>query len=307
MGFAYEILSTPPAYLKKAIVRSAESGRTTDPVVIPFGPGRLQHCVLWEPDSVTHDTPVMYFHGGGYLVGTPESMIDAANVYNSQGYRFCSVGFRLMPRDPFPAQVEDAFAGISAALGWLRDHGRPARRFFVGGSSCGGHLATLVGYGSWLQEAHGLDPRLVAGVVSVAAITSADDMLLDPIPSPVWPAYIGLPAEHSHAARHAALEPYSPLALLGHIPLDGAGAPATPVPPFFAIHGTEDRMSPYAHEVEFVDALNQLAGPGTARLHTVDDPVWQHMWTTVTLHKDPVEKSAPLADLFDWLGQVDDA
>lgn len=299
MGYVYEVLSTPPAYLKKALVKSKEAGRSSEPVIIPFGSHRLQHCVLWEPDCVTHDETVMYFHGGGYLVGTPESMINAADVYNSRGYRFCSVGFRIMPFDPFPAQVDDAFEGITAALAWLGEHGRPAERFFVGGSSCGGHLATLVGYATWLQRLHRLDAARVAGVISVAAITDADDMLLHPLLTPVWPHYVALPAGSTHEERHRALLPYSPIALLDEIP---AGAP---VPPFFAIHGVADQMSPYGHEVAFVRKLQRMKGAGAARLHTVDDPAWQHMWTTVTLHRDPVEKSAPLTALFSWLNGVE--
>ncbi|MGI6229858.1 MAG: alpha/beta hydrolase [Tractidigestivibacter sp.] len=298
MGYGYEILSTPAAYLKRAQVGAKEAGRSSKAVVIPFGSHRLQHCVLWEPDHVTHDETVMYFHGGGYLVGTPESMINAADVYNSQGYRFCSVGFRIMPANPFPAQVDDAFDGIAAALSWLGEHGRPAERFFVGGSSCGGHLATLVGYGTWLQRAHRLDPARVAGVISVAAITDADDMLLHPLLAPVWPHYISLPAGSSHEERHQALLPYSPIALLDQIPAHA------PLPPFFAIHGVADQMSPYAHEVTFVRKLQHMGGTSAARLHTIDDPVWQHMWTTVTLHRNSVEKSAPLTALFAWLDEV---
>ncbi len=295
MGAVFEVLTTPPAYLKKALVRDQDAGRSTEPHLIPFGPHRLQHCVLWEPDEVKHDECVMYFHGGGYLVGTPESMIDAANVYNSEGYRLCSVGFRLMPHDRFPAQVDDAFAGIAAARAWLLEHGRPAGRFFVGGSSCGGHLATLVGYASWLQKEHGLDPRDIAGVISVAAIVDADDMLLKYFPGPIWPCYIGLPSAPGTASRHEALLPYSPLPLLEELP-EGAI-----LPPFFAIHGKADTLSPYRHEEEFVRRIEELGGEGAATLCSIDDPLWQHMWTTVTLHKDKVAASRPLSGLFAWM------
>jgi acetyl esterase/lipase len=303
MGILYEVLSTPPAYVKKAFVRSERAGRSTPPTIIAFGSDRLQHCVLWEPDRVTHDATVMYFHGGGYLVGAPESMIDAANVYNSRGYRFCSVGFRLMPRHPFPAQVDDAFAGIRAAITWLEGHGRPAQRIIVGGSSCGGHLAALAGYGTQLRHAHGMPDDLVAGVISVAAIVDADDMLLRPLPRFAWRSFVDLPTDApTDDARHRALLPYSPIALVDDL------TPGERIPPFFAIHGIADRMSPYAHEAQFVRMLNKRVSAGSgheiARLHTVDDPRWQHMWTTVTLHKDAVDASEPLKELFGWLNTI---
>ncbi len=328
MGAIYELISTPPAYLKKAFVKSENAGRSSAPVKIPFGSNKLQHCVLWEPDKVTHDECVMYFHGGAYLVGAPESMIDAANVYNSQGYRFCSVGFRLMPFHRFPAQVEDAFTGIAAARAWLKAHGRPYERFFVGGSSCGGHLATLVGYAQWLQEKYHISADDVAGVISVAAVVDADDMLLKPFPRAMWPKYIDLRAGSDAESRHRALLPFSPYDLLEK--WENAAQPDVQpsetqagtqadvqastqpdaqspksLPPFFAIHGSADTMSPYNHEVKFVERLNKIGGPGTATMCTVDDPVWQHMWTTVTLHKDEVDSSMPLKRLFEWLEVVE--
>jgi acetyl esterase/lipase len=309
MGMLFELLSTPPAYIKKALIRSEQANRTTGPIVIPFGDDRLQHCVLWEPDQVTHDTVVMYFHGGGYLVGTPESMIDAANVYNSRGYRFCSIGFRLMSNSPFPAQVDDAFGGVEAALAWLSEHGRPARRIVVGGSSCGGHLSTLIGYGTWLQRRYGFPAERIAGIISVAAVTDVDDMLLRPIPANLWNRFVDLPTEApTTEARHRALLHYSPVALLDKVP------ESQELPPFFAIHGVADRMSPYAHELDFVRKLDRLGrsrydgtGGDIACLCTVQSPLWQHMVTTVTLHKDAVRSSVPLSRLFSWLDAIDEA
>lgn len=302
MGFAYEIASTPAAYARKAFYDANDPGRSTPPVRIDFGPGPLQHCVLWEPDQVRHETLVLWFHGGGYLVGTPESMVDAANVYNAQGYRFCSVGFRLMPWDRFPAQVADAFLGIRAALGWMREHGREVPGIVVGGSSCGGHLACLVGYGQELQRTWDFPAELLCGVVSCAAVVDVDDMLLRPFPvAAVWRRYVGLASRGSGMrARHQALLPWSPIALVEDYAKPGSPAPS----PFFAVHGAADEMSPFAHEAAFVDRLNQIGGEGTARLHAIEDPRWQHMRLTVTMHKDRVEDSPALTDLFAWLAEV---
>lgn len=338
MGTPYELLSTPIAYARKAWYPGSnpQAFRHKPAVTIPFGPDPLQHCVLWEPDHPTHDATVMYFHGGGYLVGTPESMLDAANVYNSRGYRFCSIGFRLMPRHRFPDQVDDAFAGINAARAWLAEHGRPTDRIIVGGSSCGGHLACLVGYGRDLCHEHGFDRQAVAAVISVAAVVDADDMLLRPFPNyTLWHSYVDLPRSGSelpnsqtanpHVAglqrpnphhneqparlnksqRHEALMPFSPIAIVAQ-EIEGAtngqaSAAGTYLPPFFAVHGRSDTMSPYEHEATFVHELSKAT---EAHLHTIDDPRWQHMMLTVTLHKNTVEKSPALQDLFGWLGNL---
>ena len=97
MGYLYEIATTAPAFGRPAYYDAHPPKRSAEPTIIPFGADRMQHCVLWEPDEVRYETPVLYFHGGAYVFGTAESMLDAANVYNAQGYRFCSVGFREAP------------------------------------------------------------------------------------------------------------------------------------------------------------------------------------------------------------------
>ena len=298
MGAIYEVMSTPGVYAMPAWYDAHRPARDHGPIAIPFGSDRLQHCVLWEPSEVRHDAVVMWFHGGGYLVGTPESMENAADVYNSQGYRFVSVGFRLMPRHPFPTQVDDAFAGVSAAISWLRANGRPCESVEVGGSSAGGMSAALVAYGMMLQKRHGLDAAPIKACVSCAAVLDADDMLLDPMPKGnAWYHFVNLRgAGGTREDRHDALLPYSPIHLAGrHSSV-----------PFFGVHGTSDTMSPYAHEQAFVDRLNRLAGDGMATLHTVDDPAWQHMVTTVTMHKRQVETDPVLSHLFSWLARTAD-
>ncbi len=47
--------------------------------------------------------------------------------------------------------------------------------------------------------------------------------------------------------------------------------------------------------------IEELGGEGAATLCSIDDPLWQHMWTTVTLHKDKVAASRPLSGLFAWM------
>ncbi|MGI6590504.1 MAG: alpha/beta hydrolase [Eggerthellaceae bacterium] len=323
MGCIYELLSTPAAYLTRAYYSHHPNGRTSSPISIPFGPHRLQHCVLYEPDEVRHETVVFYFHGGAYLLGDPESMIDAANVYNSQGYRFVSVGFRWVPFHPFPAQADDAFKGVIAGLSWLDNHDSPARRIVIGGTSCGGHLATMLCYGRELQSHYGLPTQRIAGCISVAGITHADDMMLRPFPGySIWHRYVNLDTQagecngqtygrRSRWAMHQAMKPWSPIEFLTpeNFP------PGQPPVPFFSIHGFSDKLSPYAGEVEFAARLNALAASGEereapgrmplAQVFTLSSWKWQHMMLTVTLHRREVEAQPELRALFAWLDAID--
>ena len=297
MGALYEILSTPAAYAERPFL-SGDEMFAGAPKSIGFGPGRLQRCVLWEPANVVHEEPVFWFHGGAFLVGTPESMIDAARVWCHEGFRFVSVGFRLVPHDRFPAQVDDAYHGVLATQAWLRDRGLPYERIIVGGSSAGGQLACLLGYSEDLAKRYGFDRSAVSAVVSCAAIVDADDLELAPIhPLSLWRSFVDLPCRDAgdKTAIHETLLPYSPIALVEET--DGAA-----LPPFFAIQGSSDTLSPYAHQQAFVEALKEH---GTeAVLATIGDPRWQHMIGTVTMHRKDPDTFVPLKRLFSWLSDI---
>ena len=299
MGRLYEIATTAPAFLRPAHYDAHPPARSKEPTVIGFGPDRQQHCVLWEPDEVSHEAPVLYFHGGGYVFGEAESMEDAANAYNSQGYRFCSVGFRCAPRHRFPAMVRDAFQGSIAAIGWMEGNGIPCDRVVVGGTSAGGHLAALVCYARWLQEAYRFPVGKVAACVSVAGVADAADLLVKPFPTyGAWRTQVDLrTGGETREGMLRAVERYSPVDIVE------AEAEAGNVPriPLFVVHGREDMLSPYSSQVRFVEALRRANGEGSAEFLTLEGRRWQHMRTTVTVHKDAVEDSEALTALFAWL------
>ncbi|MGL5173124.1 MAG: alpha/beta hydrolase [Olsenella sp.] len=306
MGAVYEVLSTPAAYLMPAYYDAHPPLRSTKPTLIPFGRDRLQHVVVWEPEVVTHAETVVWFHGGGYLVGTSESMNNAADVYNAQGYRFASVGFRLMPWQRFPAQVYDAFVGVRETLLWLSSRGEKGG-VVVGGSSAGGMSAALVAYDLELQKRYGLDGSKVLAFVSCAAVLDAADMLVDyappgPVGTAVLRSGLDLPGcdVSDRDSVRAALRPFSPLDIVRTEAVDGVVPPV----PYFGVHGVADETSPIETERAFAAEISRALGPSSSTLHEVEDPRWQHMVTTVTMHKRQVETDPVLSHLFSWLDDV---
>jgi len=301
MGYLYEIATTAPAFGKPAHYDAHPPARSKEPAVVPFGDDRQQHFVLWEPDEVAHDAPVLYFHGGAYVFGEAESMEDAANAYNAQGYRFCSIGFRGAPRHKFPAMVRDAFQGSLAAIGWMEGRGIPCERIVVGGTSAGGHLAALVCYARWLQEAYRFPAERIAACVSVAGVADAADLLVNPFPTyGAWRTQVDLRTDgEDRAAMLRAVERYSPICIVE----EEAAAGTLPGIPLFVVHGREDALSPYASQERFVEALRRANGDDSVEFLTLEGRHWQHMNTTVTMHKSAVENSPVLTALFDWLAK----
>jgi acetyl esterase/lipase len=86
-----------------------------------------------DPDRV-----VLFLHGGGYAAGSIEShRYVAVESGRASGARSLTLGYRLAPEHPFPAQVDDAFA----AYQYLRAEGMDPLRIAVAGDSAGGNLA----------------------------------------------------------------------------------------------------------------------------------------------------------------------
>jgi acetyl esterase/lipase len=97
------------------------------------------------PDALSPaSSPVLlYFHGGGYVIGSPLSHRHVTGQLALVS-RACvlSVDYALAPERPFPAAVTD---GVKAYR-WLLDHGHAAHTIAIGGDSAGGGLtaATLI-------------------------------------------------------------------------------------------------------------------------------------------------------------------
>ncbi len=84
---------------------------------------------------------VMYFHGGGFVVGGLDSHDDVcAEICAMTGYRVVAVDYRLAPEHKHPASFDDCWAATSWA----------AREFGDGivlvGDSAGGNLAAAVAH-----------------------------------------------------------------------------------------------------------------------------------------------------------------
>lgn len=88
---------------------------------------------------------LVYFHGGGWMLGSPESHEGICRTLASAS-RSCviSVDYRLAPENPYPAAVEDAVA----AFKWVFSHADELKidgqTLAVGGDSAGGNLATIL-------------------------------------------------------------------------------------------------------------------------------------------------------------------
>jgi acetyl esterase/lipase len=88
---------------------------------------------------------VLWIHGGGYAIGTPErSLATARRLVAAANCVVVLPDHRLSPEAPYPAALHDCYD----ALLWLRDHagelGVADDQLVVGGESAGGGLTAAV-------------------------------------------------------------------------------------------------------------------------------------------------------------------
>ncbi len=109
-------------------------------------PGRTVPARLYRPEGCGADAPlVVYFHGGGWVVGTIETHDPTCRALaNASGAAVLSVGYRLAPETPFPGPLDDCQDALLWAHSHADDLGVDAARMAVAGDSAGGNLAAAV-------------------------------------------------------------------------------------------------------------------------------------------------------------------
>jgi acetyl esterase len=100
---------------------------------------------IYRPGPNPNLPILVYFHGGGWVVGSLDSHDGVARFL----CRFApciviSVAYRLAPEHTFPAALEDAWLSTNWAVRRAVDAGWDANRLAVGGDSSGGNLAAVV-------------------------------------------------------------------------------------------------------------------------------------------------------------------
>ena len=117
-----------------------------------------QHLALdlARPDSGAGPFPaVLCIHGGGFRAGNREHWDNACRDYAAHGFVAVTITYRLAPKYPFPAAVQDS----KAAVRWLRlnaaKYNIDAGKIAVQGDSAGGHLAQFLAVTSNVHDFDG--------------------------------------------------------------------------------------------------------------------------------------------------------
>lgn len=119
--------------------------------------GAFRGGLLFTPPDPAPDVAIVYFHGGGFVAGSPAThRCVTAWLAKLSGMRVLSARYRLAPEHPFPAQRDDAVAACTALAAIGGD------RLILAGDSAGACVA--------LWGLRGLDPERRAQVAGLALL-----------------------------------------------------------------------------------------------------------------------------------------
>ena len=98
---------------------------------------------LYRP--LASESPLLvFFHGGGWTMGNLESHDRMCRrLANDSGVAVLAIDYRLAPKHPWPASVDDAVAALEWVASGPAELGGHAGTVAVGGDSAGGTLAAL--------------------------------------------------------------------------------------------------------------------------------------------------------------------
>jgi acetyl esterase len=118
---------------------------TVVPSTFPGPAGELPLRLYTPPGSGPFPV-IAWIHGGGFWMGDDLPMWDGtcSRLALAAGAIVASIGYRMAPEAPFPAAVEDSFAGLRFVAAHAREWNGDATRLAVMGGSAGGSLAAVM-------------------------------------------------------------------------------------------------------------------------------------------------------------------
>lgn len=232
---------------------------------------------------------LLYLHGGAWVAGHRRLSHFMLHRFAAAGWTTFAASYRLGPRFPLPAALEDA----KAAVAFIGQHGSrlgaQAGRPIVWGESAGGHLAALValtaGAPRWQPGFEEAD-TFVRGAVLFSPVSDLLGAFSGDGPPGLRPLL-----EHLAVRR-----PFSQNGEL-YRALDPMSCQVRDLPPVLLVHGTADALVPSAMSRRFAQRI--LDAGGEARV--VEVPGMPHGFDLVP---SPVQERV-LCHTIGFLDEID--
>jgi len=221
---------------------------TLEGIVYGQAAGEVLTMDYYAPAGPAPHPIAIIVHGGGFVGGTSKNGSEAycGDFLAPAGYAVFSINYRLAPKYPYPAMVQD----VQRAIRYIRAHAAqwsadPNRLALVGGSA-GGYLSNMAGLLNAAGDKASKDPveRESAQVQAVVTLFGPSDFRGKPM------------NENVHALLDAPIQEKGQESVLAE------ASPITHVsktaPPFLLIHGDRDEAVPFTESTKLQTALRAL-------------------------------------------------
>ena len=201
---------------------------------------------IYRPRAASEANPtVVYYHGGGWLIGSPEHAVLEILPYLEMGWTVVTVGYRLTQVANAPAAVEDGLCALRWVVQNAKQYFIDTTKIVLSGASAGGHLALTAGMlppQAGLGNACLADRVLpVAAIINWFGITDVADLLDGANRQNYAVMWLGSDSDLHGVARRV-----SPLTYV-----------RSGLPPILSIHGTADPAVPYRHSLRLHEELER--------------------------------------------------
>lgn len=189
---------------------------------------------------------LLYLHGGGFRILSKDTHWAMAALFARAGYVVFNANYRLAPRGPYPAALEDAALAFRWVLQNAGSHGGDTSRLVVAGESAGANLTLALTVCATFERPEpfakavfdvGMVPKVIAPVCGILQVSDSArfarrkahlaKLVADRLEE-VEGAYLQGPGEKPLA---------DPLLLL-----EGDDQPQRPLPPVYSGVGTRDPL-----------------------------------------------------------------
>jgi acetyl esterase/lipase len=142
----------------------------------------ITYCEGAEEDAAKHkldiyipkdktNLPVLFFvHGGAWKTGDHSQYVPVGNRYAREGFITVVPSYRLAPKHPHPAQIEDVAAAFAWTVRHIAEYGGDTNRIYAAGHSAGGHLVALLSLDDSYLAKYQLSPKALRGVLAWSGV-----------------------------------------------------------------------------------------------------------------------------------------
>lgn len=205
---------------------------------------------LYRPDGTPPPEGwpvVLYLHGGGFRILSKDTHWLMGLAFARKGYLVVNASYRLAPRHPFPAAIEDGCEAYAHMIRELATLGADPQRVVIAGESAGANLAASVALACCYPHTEpfakavydlGVVPRAVVAACGIFQVSDTHRFARRR-PLPWWLSDRLLEVTEAYLGRseHPTLDLADPLVLL-----ERGVTPSRPIPPFFLPVGTRDPL-----------------------------------------------------------------